>query len=188
MKIEQFRHQATTEQLNDRLSKVFGSAIKLEQFTDAQLETARTSVLDKIANLEQNESFDGLSHNEDYHKQKMFLDVIDSAINDRTVEAKLQNDILVQADEIIGDYIDMDKEALKMNKQAVIADIEKRQATAQGDESSALHYAKQKVEQSGATWFMGEVADDTTFYEVKYHTPDGTMFDITQNGWGGATK
>ncbi len=147
MKIEQFRHQATTEQLNDRLSKVFGSAIKLEQFTDAQLETARASVLDKIANLEQNESFDGLSHNEDYHKQKMFLDVIDSAINDRTVEAKLQNDILVQADEIIGDYIDMDKEALKMNKQAVIADIEKRQATAQGDESSALHYAKQKVEQ-----------------------------------------
>ena len=147
MKIEQFRHQATTEQLNDRLSKVFGSAIKLEQFTDAQLETARASVLNKIANLEQNESFDGLSHNEDYHKQKMFLDVIDSAINDRTVEAKLQNDILVQADEIIGDYIDMDKEALKMNKQAVIADIEKRQATAQGDESSALHYAKQKVEQ-----------------------------------------
>jgi hypothetical protein len=77
----------------------------------------------------------------------MFLDVLDSAINDRTVEAKLQNDILVQADEIIGDYFDMDKEALKMNKDAVIADIEKRQATAQGDEASALHYAKQKVEQ-----------------------------------------
>ena len=147
MKIEQFRHQATTEQLNDRLSKVFGSAIQLDQFTDAQLETARTSVLHKIANIEQNESFDGLSHNEDYHKQKMFLDVLDSAINDRTVEAKLQNDILVQADEIIGDYFDMDKEALKMNKDAVIADIEKRQATAQGDEASALHYAKQKVEQ-----------------------------------------
>ena len=45
MKIEQFRHQATTEQLNDRLSKVFGSAIQLDQFTDAQLETARSSVL-----------------------------------------------------------------------------------------------------------------------------------------------
>ena len=51
-----------------------------------------------------------------------------------------------------------------------------------------IHAAKQKVEESGATWFMGEVADETTFYEVKYHTPDGTMFDITQNGWGGATK
>ena len=100
MKIEQFRHQATTEQLNDRLSKVFGSAIQLDQFTDAQLETARSSVLDKIVNIEQNESFDGLSHNEDYHKQKMFLDVLDSAINDRTVEAKLQNDILIQASRV----------------------------------------------------------------------------------------
>jgi len=51
-----------------------------------------------------------------------------------------------------------------------------------------IEHAKHRVEQSGATWFMGEVADDTTFYEVKYHTPDGTMFDITQNGWGGAVK
>ena len=146
MKIEQFRHQTTTEQLNDRLAKVFGSAIKLDQFTDEQLKSAQQTVVHKIANIEQNESFDGLSHNEDYHKQKMFLDVIDSAINDRTVEAKLQNDILVQADELVGDYFDQDKEALKMNKSAVIADMKKRQQTAKGDEASAIHYAIQKVE------------------------------------------
>ena len=146
MKIEQFRHQTTTEQLNDRLAKVFGSAIKLDQFTDEQLKSAQQTVVHKIANIEQNESFDGSSHNEDYHKQKMFLDVIDSAINDRTVEAKLQNDILVQADELVGDYFDQDKEALKMNKSAVIADMKKRQQTAKGDEASAIHYAIQKVE------------------------------------------
>ena len=146
MKIEQFRHQTTTEQLNDRLAKVFGSAIKLDQFTDEQLKSAQQTVVHKIANIEQNESFGGLSHNEDYHKQKMFLDVIDSAINDRTVEAKLQNDILVQADELVGDYFDQDKEALKMNKSAVIADMKKRQQTAKGDEASAIHYAIQKVE------------------------------------------
>ena len=146
MKIEQFRHQTTTEQLNDRLAKVFGSAIKLDQFTDEQLKSAQQTVVHKIANIEQNESFDGLSHNEDYHKQKMFLDVIDSAINDRTVEAKLQNDILVQADELVGDYFDQDKEALKMNKSAVIADMKKRQQTAKGDEVNAIHYAIQKVE------------------------------------------
>jgi catechol 2,3-dioxygenase-like lactoylglutathione lyase family enzyme len=51
-----------------------------------------------------------------------------------------------------------------------------------------IEAAKQKVTDAGAKWFMGEVADETAFYEVKYHTPDGTMFDITQNGWGGATK
>ena len=44
MKIEQFRTTLTTEQLNDRLSKVFGSAINLDKFTDQQLETARSTV------------------------------------------------------------------------------------------------------------------------------------------------
>ena len=146
MKIEQFRHQTTTEQLNDRLAKVFGSAIKLDQFTDEQLKSAQQTVVHKIANIEQNESFDGLSHNEDYHKQKMFLDVINSALEDRAHESKLQNTIMVQADELVGDYFDQDKEALKMNKSAVIADMKKRQQTAKGDEASAIHYAIQKVE------------------------------------------
>jgi hypothetical protein len=146
MKIEQFRHQTTTEQLNDRLAKVFGSAIKLDQFTDEQLKSAQQTVVHKIANIEQNESFDGLSHNEDYHKQKMFLDVINSALEDRAHESKLQNTIMVQADELVGDYFDQDKEALKMNKSAVIADMKKRQQTAKGDEANAIHYAIQKVE------------------------------------------
>lgn len=141
MKIEQFRQQMTTEQLNDRLAKVFGSAITLDKFTDQQLENAHQQVSNKLAHIEQTESFDGLSHNEEYHKQKMFLDVINSALNDRAVEAKLQNTILVGAEEIVGDYFDVDKEALKMNKQAVISDLEKRKSKAQGDEASMLHYA-----------------------------------------------
>ena len=141
MKIEQFRQQMTTEQLNDRLTKVFGSAINIDQFTDEQLENAHRQVSNKLANIEQTESFDGLSHNEEYHKQKMFLDVINSALNDRAVEAKLQNTIMVGAEEIVGDYFDVDKEALKMNKQAVVSDLEKRKAKAQGDEASMLDYA-----------------------------------------------
>ena len=72
--------------------------------------------------------------------------MINSALEDRAVEGKLQNTILVHADEIVGDYFDMDKEALKMNKDAVIADMKKRQQSAQGDEADALHYAIQKVE------------------------------------------
>ena len=76
----------------------------------------------------------------------MFLDVITSALKDRANEGKLQNTILVHADEIVGDYFDADQEALKMNKDAVIADLKKRQGNAKGDEADALHYAIQKVE------------------------------------------
>ena len=146
MKIEQFRQELTTEQLNDRLSKVFGTSIDLDKFSTEQLATAQSNVVGKIQSIEQTEAFDSLSHNEEYHKQKMFLDVINSALEDRAVEGKLQNTILVHADEIVGDYFDMDKEALKMNKDAVIADMKKRQQSAQGDEADALHYAIQKVE------------------------------------------
>ena len=146
MKIEQFRQELTTEQLNDRLSKVFGTSIDLDKFSTEQLTTAQSNVVGKIQSIEQTEAFDSLSHNEEYHKQKMFLDVINSALEDRALEGKLQNTILVHADEIVGDYFDMDKEALKMNKDAVIADMKKRQQSAKGDEADALHYAIQKVE------------------------------------------
>jgi catechol 2,3-dioxygenase-like lactoylglutathione lyase family enzyme len=41
---------------------------------------------------------------------------------------------------------------------------------------------------AGAKHWMGEPADGTGFYEVKFHDPDGIAFDITANGWTGAEK
>lgn len=158
MKIEQFRHQTTTEQLNDRLAKVFGSAIKLDQFTDEQLESAQSSIVNKLAQIEQTESFDGLSHNEDYHKQKMFLDVISSAISDREIAKEGYFKKVDQAaDELIGDYVDAEKESLKMKKDMVIADIKSR---AGKEDSDVIKKAIQKVET--------EFEDDGSMKEPAY--------------------
>lgn len=44
------------------------------------------------------------------------------------------------------------------------------------------------IEAAGGRHWMGEPADGTGFYEVKYHDPDGVAFDITANGWTGASK
>ena len=158
MKIEQFRYQATTEQLNDRLAKVFGSSIKLDQFTDEQLESAQSSIINKISDIEQTESFDGLSHNEDYHKQKMFLDVITSAIQDRQVAKEGYFKKVAQAaEEMIGDYFDAEKEALKMNKEAVAADIKSR---AGKEDSEVIKTALAKLEK--------EFEDDGSMKEPEY--------------------
>ena len=158
MKIEQFRYQATTEQLNDRLAKVFGSSIKLDQFTDEQLESAQSSIINKISDIEQTESFDGLSHNEDYHKQKMFLDVITSAIQDRQVAKEGYFKKVDQAaDEMLGDYVDAEKEALKMNKDAVAADIKSR---AGKEDSEVIKTALAKLEK--------EFEDDGSMKEPEY--------------------
>ena len=40
---------------------------------------------------------------------------------------------------------------------------------------------------AGAKHWMGEPSEGG-FYEVKFHDPDGIAFDITANGWAGASK
>ena len=46
-----------------------------------------------------------------------------------------------------------------------------------------------KAEAAGATYVMGNKSGDpNSFYEIKYRTPEGTIFDITGGGWRGAVK
>jgi catechol 2,3-dioxygenase-like lactoylglutathione lyase family enzyme len=47
---------------------------------------------------------------------------------------------------------------------------------------------RKAIEAAGGTHWMGEPAEGGGFYEVKYHDPDGIAFDITANGWTGASK
>jgi methylmalonyl-CoA/ethylmalonyl-CoA epimerase len=47
---------------------------------------------------------------------------------------------------------------------------------------------RKQIEDAGGNWFMGEMEGDNVFYELKFADPNGTIFDITHNGWGGARK
>ena len=52
-----------------------------------------------------------------------------------------------------------------------------------------LEEATKKVTDAGATYFAGRPdSNPNTFYEVKYKSPDGVIFDLTHNGWRGAVK
>ena len=52
-----------------------------------------------------------------------------------------------------------------------------------------LDEAAKKATDAGATYFGGAPKDNpNAFYEVKYQNPDGIIFDLTHNGWGGAVK
>ena len=48
--------------------------------------------------------------------------------------------------------------------------------------------SRKQIEEAGGKWFMGEMEGDNVFYELKFADPNGTIFDITHNGWGGACK
>ncbi|PLZ00591.1 glyoxalase [Burkholderia sp. WAC0059] len=52
-----------------------------------------------------------------------------------------------------------------------------------------LEAAEKRVVAAGGTYLTGrKETDPNVYYEVKYRTPDGIVFDITESGWKGAVK
>jgi catechol 2,3-dioxygenase-like lactoylglutathione lyase family enzyme len=46
-----------------------------------------------------------------------------------------------------------------------------------------------QVESHGGTFFMElPVAKDSLYFEAKFRDPDGVVFDVSHNGWVGATR
>jgi hypothetical protein len=74
---------ATSKQLNETMAKKFGTKIDVASFTLEQLQDARNKIRSKVFDIETNESFGGLSHNKTYSKNKLFLDVLNTAIGER---------------------------------------------------------------------------------------------------------
>ena len=83
MQIREFNHPVTSKTLNESLGKQFGLKLKLENFSDAQLEDARNKLRTKISQFEMNESFDSVLENTDYQKTRMLHDVINQEILER---------------------------------------------------------------------------------------------------------
>ena len=75
---------ATSKQLNETMAKKFGTKIDVASFTLEQLQDARNKIRSKVFDIETNESFGGLSHNKTYSKNKLFLDVLNTAIGERS--------------------------------------------------------------------------------------------------------
>jgi catechol 2,3-dioxygenase-like lactoylglutathione lyase family enzyme len=45
------------------------------------------------------------------------------------------------------------------------------------------------IKEHGGTFFMElPVAKDSLYFEAKFRDPDGIIFDVSHNGWVGATK
>jgi len=52
-----------------------------------------------------------------------------------------------------------------------------------------LEAAEARIKAAGGTYLTGrKETDPNVYYEVKYRTPDGVVFDITESGWKGAIK
>ena len=83
MKLQEISKPNTVEALNENLSKKFGQTIKVDAFTLEQLQDARNKIRTKLSQFETNESYDSVLKDSDYQKNKLFLDVLNTAIAER---------------------------------------------------------------------------------------------------------
>ena len=89
MNIREFTRPASSKKLNESLAKKFGAKIDIDRFTTEQLQDVRNKLRTALSQTETNESFDSVQ-DETYQKNKLFLDVINTAIEER-------NDTIVDA-------------------------------------------------------------------------------------------
>jgi lactoylglutathione lyase len=51
-----------------------------------------------------------------------------------------------------------------------------------------LDASEKQVVDAGGSYLAGRPTSPNSFYEAKYQDPNGVVFDLTHNGWAGATK
>jgi methylmalonyl-CoA/ethylmalonyl-CoA epimerase len=51
-----------------------------------------------------------------------------------------------------------------------------------------LDEAEKKVVAAGGEYLAGRPTSPKSFYEAKYKSPTGLVFDLTHTGWAGAVK
>jgi predicted XRE-type DNA-binding protein len=89
MQIKELSQPVTSKKLNESLAKTFGVKLKLEQFSDVQLEDVRNKLRTELSQMEMNESYDSILENSKYQKTRGLLDVINQAIFEREEAAEL---------------------------------------------------------------------------------------------------
>ena len=93
MLIQEFSKPITSAALNETLAKRFGTKINVDRFTLEQLQDVRNKLRTQLSQVETNESYSNVTQSETYQKTKMFLDVVNAAIEEKAAKP---------------DYIDID--------------------------------------------------------------------------------
>ena len=87
MQIKDLSHPKSSKKINESLAKQFGYKLNLDNFTLEQLQIARDRVLSKLADFETSKSYDAVYESNQYQKDRMFLEVITTAINERSLSS-----------------------------------------------------------------------------------------------------
>jgi hypothetical protein len=107
MRITEFNKKITAQALNENAAKMFGQKLNLESFTLEQLEDARNKLRTKVHQIENASGFSAVYEDDNYTKNKMFLDVLNRAIEERSEE--------------VVEFTDMERMVLEKVEQGILS-------------------------------------------------------------------
>jgi hypothetical protein len=87
MRITEFHQKPTAKALNESAAQMFGQKLNLDSFTLEQMLDARNKLRTKVSQFESASNYDAVINNESFTKNKMFLDVLNTAIEEREASA-----------------------------------------------------------------------------------------------------
>ena len=153
MKLNEFSKPVTLESLNETLAKRYGTKIDTSKFTIEQLLDARNRLRTQLSQVETNESYDTVSNDETYQKNKLFLDVINAAIAEREeLDEKAKPD-----------YIDIDGDGDKKEPmKKAVKDKKKKAPVKEGAEEQAALTMAAKDMVDRVTGWMEDTAEMQT--------------------------
>ncbi len=83
MKLQEISKPITSAVLNENVAQLFGQKIDTDKFTLEQLQDVRNKIRTRLSQVETNESFDVIHNDENYQKNRLFLDILNKAIAER---------------------------------------------------------------------------------------------------------
>lgn len=85
MQIRELSNKISSETLNESLAKKFGYRVSVDKLTNEELEAIKLKLVEKTTEFEKTNSFDSVLENHEYQKNRAMLDVIRTAIVERTL-------------------------------------------------------------------------------------------------------
>jgi len=126
MLINEFSKPITVKSLNENLAKKYGKTINVDKFTTEQLEDARNRIRTTLSQVETNESFDAVHTSETYQKNKLFLELLNTAIAEREAVEEKMDPVGKEDDDVNNDgKKDKTDDYLKNRRKKVSAAINK---------------------------------------------------------------
>ena len=126
MHIREFSKPITVKALNENLAKKYGKTINVDKFTMEQLLDARNRLRTVLSQVETNESFDAVHTSETYQKNKLFLELLNTAIAEREAVEEKMDPVGKEDDDVNNDgKKDKTDDYLKNRRKKVSAAINK---------------------------------------------------------------